>query len=102
MAAFCVAECVLLLAVLICQYIFFVAYGAVVAAMVPLVVFGRNDLGGEFSESDSLLTHVLCGIIVAEPWICWESGCDVWTLVSATLSFYLMLYSTSCLALVLL
>ena len=55
--------------------------------MVPLVAFGSNDLGGEFSQSDSLLTHVLCGIIVAEPCICWESGCDVWTLVSATHSF---------------
>ena len=49
--------------------------------------FGSNDLGGEFSQSDSLLTHVLGGIIVAEPCICWESGCDVWTLVSATHSF---------------
>ena len=77
--------------------------------MVPLVAFGSNDLGGEFSQSDSLLTHVPCGIIVAEPCICWESGCDVWTLVSATHSFShakilngpgyvvrcIMLYSTS-------
>ena len=55
--------------------------------MVPLVAFGNNDLGGEFSQSDSLLTHVLGGIIVAEPCICWESVCDVWTLVSATHSF---------------
>ena len=55
--------------------------------MVPRVAFGSNDLGGEFSQSDSLLTHVLGGIIVAEPCICWESGCDVWTLVSATHSF---------------
>ena len=55
--------------------------------MVPLVAFGSKDLGGEFSQSDSLLTHVLGGIIVAEPCICWESGCDVWTLVSATHSF---------------
>ena len=42
---------------------------------------------GEFSQSDSLLTHVLGGIIVAEPCICWESRYDVWTLVSATYSF---------------
>ena len=55
--------------------------------MVPLVASGSNDLGGEFSQTDSLLTHVLDGIIVAEPCICWESGCDVWTLVSATHSF---------------
>ena len=55
--------------------------------MVPLVAFGSNDLGGEFSQSDSLLTHVLGGIIVTEPCICWESGCDVWILVSATHSF---------------
>ena len=74
----------LLLVVLICHYTFFVAYCAVVAAMVPLVAFCNNDLGGEFSQSDSLLTHVLGVIIVAEPCICWESGCDVWTLVSAT------------------
>ena len=47
--------------------------------MVPLVASGSNDLGGEFSQSDSLLTHVLDGIIVAEPCICWESGCDVLT-----------------------
>ena len=66
MVACCVAECMLLL-----------AYGAVVAAMVPLVAFGSNGLGGEFSQSDSLLTHVLGGIIVAEPCICWESGSDV-------------------------
>ena len=46
------------------------AYCAEVAAMVPLVAFGSNDLGGEFSQSDSLLTHVLGGIIVAEPCIC--------------------------------
>ena len=77
----------LLLAVLICHYTFFVAYGAVVAAMSSLVAFGSNDLGGEFSQSDSLLTLVLGGIIVAEPCICWESGCDVWTLFSATHSF---------------
>ena len=76
-----------LLVVLICHYTFFVAYCAEVAAMVPLVAFGSNDLGGEFSQSDSLLTHVLGGIIVAEPCICWESGCDVWTLVSVTHSF---------------
>ena len=63
----------LLLAVLICHYTFFVTYGAVVAAMVPLVAFGSNDLGGEFSQSDSLLTIVLGGIIVAEPCICSES-----------------------------
>ena len=74
----------LLLVVLICHYTFFDAYCAEVAAVVPLVAFGSNDLGGEFSQSDSLLTHVLGGIIVAEPCICWESGCDVWTLVSAT------------------
>ena len=55
--------------------------------MVLLVAFGSNDLGGEFSQSDSLLTHVLGMIIVADPCICWESGCDVWTLVSATHSF---------------
>ena len=66
----------LLLTVLVCHYTFFVAYGAAVAAMVLLVAFGSNDLGGEFSQSDSLLTHVLGGIIVAEPCICWESGCD--------------------------
>ena len=77
----------LMLAVLICQYKFFVAYGGVVAAMVPLVAFGSNDLGEEFSQSDSLLTHVLGGIIVAQLCICWESVCDVWTLVSATRSF---------------
>ena len=67
----------LLLAILICQYTFFVAYDAVLAAMVPLVAFGGNDLGGEFSQSDSLLTHDLGVIIVAESCICWESGCDV-------------------------
>ena len=72
----------LLLAVLICHYTFFVAYRAVVAAMVPLVAFGSNDLGGEFSQSDSLLTHVLGEIIVAEPCICWESGCDVCCLLA--------------------
>ena len=44
--------------------------------------FGSNDLGGEFSQSDSLLTHVLGGIIVAEPCICWESGCDVCCLLA--------------------
>ena len=65
MFACCVAECMLLLAVLICQYTFFVAYGAVEAAVVPLVAFGSNDLGGIFSQSDSMLMHVLCGIIVA-------------------------------------
>ena len=40
-----------------------------VAAIVPLVDFGSNDLGGKFSQLDSLLTHVLGGIIVAEPCI---------------------------------
>ena len=77
----------LLLVVLIYHYTFLVAYCAEVAAVVPLVAFGSNDLGGEFSQSDSLLTHVLGGIIVANPCICWESGCDVWTLVPATHSF---------------
>ena len=34
------------------------------------MVFGSNDLGGEFSQSDSLLTHALVGIpgITGTPW----------------------------------
>ena len=50
MVSCCVAECMLLLAVLIGQYTFFVAYGAVVAAIVPLVAFGSNDLGVKFRQ----------------------------------------------------
>ena len=69
------------------QYTLFVDYGAMVSAVVSLMVFGNNDLGGELTQSDSLLTHVLGEIIVVRPCICWESGCDVWTLVSATHSF---------------
>ena len=30
--------------------------------VIPMMVFGSNDLGGEFSKSDSLLTHALVGI----------------------------------------
>ena len=61
----------LLMAVLICQYTFFVAIGAVVAAMVTLVAFGSNDMCGEFSQLDSLLTHALLGIpgFTGTPWI---------------------------------
>ena len=89
MFACCVAECVNLLAVssilkLFFQYTLFVGYGAMVAAMVSLMAFGS---GGDLSQSDSLLTHVLGEIIVSRPCICLESGCDVWTLFSATHSF---------------
>ena len=39
--------------------------------VIPMMVFGSNDLGGEFSQSDSLLTHALVGIhgITGTPWI---------------------------------
>ena len=50
---------------LFCQYTLFVAYGAMVAAMVSLMAFGSNDLGGELSQSDSLLTHVLGAILAS-------------------------------------
>ena len=33
-----------------------------VVPVIPMMVFGSNDLGGEFSQSDSLLTHALVGI----------------------------------------
>ena len=69
------------------QYTLFVGYGAMVAAMLSLMAFGSNDLGGDLSQSDSLLTQVFGGIIVIRPCICWESICDVWTLVSASHSF---------------
>ena len=39
--------------------------------VIPMMVFGSNDLGGEFSLSDSLLTHAIVGIpgITGTPWI---------------------------------
>ena len=37
--------------------------------VVPMMVFGSNDLGGELSQSDSLLTHALVGI----PGIPWHT-----------------------------
>ena len=39
--------------------------------VIPMMVFGSNDLGGEFSQSDSLLTHALVGVpgITGTPWI---------------------------------
>ena len=42
-----------------------------VVPVIPMIVFGSNDLGGEFSQSDSLLTHALVGIpgITGTPWI---------------------------------
>ena len=108
MVACCVAECMLLLAVLICQYTFFVAYGAVVAAMVPLVAFGSNDLGGELSQSDSFLMHVMGGTIVTEPCICllghWFPPHIHFPRLcfngSSSVARYIMFYSTSCVALV--
>ena len=33
-----------------------------VVPVIPTMVFGSNDLGGEFSQSDSLLTHALVGV----------------------------------------
>ena len=42
-----------------------------VVPVVQMMVFGSNDLGGEFSQSDSLLTHALVGIPgnTGTPWI---------------------------------
>ena len=42
-----------------------------VVPVIPMMVFGSNDLGGEFSQSDSLLTHAIVGIpgITGTPWI---------------------------------
>ena len=42
-----------------------------VVPVIPMMVFGSNDLGGEFSQSDSLLSHALVGIpgITGTPWI---------------------------------
>ena len=42
-----------------------------VVPVIPMMVFGSNDLGGEFSQSDSLLSHALVGIpgITGAPWI---------------------------------
>ena len=42
-----------------------------VVPVIPMMVFGSNDLGGEFSQSDSLLTHALVGVpgITGTPWI---------------------------------
>ena len=42
-----------------------------VVPVIPMMVFGSNDLGGEFSQSDSLLTHALVGApcITGTPWI---------------------------------
>ena len=33
-----------------------------VMPVIPVMVFGSNDLGGKLSQSDSLLTHALVGI----------------------------------------
>ena len=43
----------------------------IVVPVIPMMVFGSNDLGGEFSQSDSLLSHALVGIagITGTPWI---------------------------------
>ena len=42
-----------------------------VVPVIPMMVVGSNDLGGEFSQLDSLLTHALVGIpgITGTPWI---------------------------------
>ena len=42
-----------------------------VVPVIPMMVFGSNDLRGEFSQSDSLLTHALVGDpgITGTPWI---------------------------------
>ena len=42
-----------------------------VVPVFPMMVFGSNDLGGEFSQSDSLLSHAHVGIpgITGTPWI---------------------------------
>ena len=39
--------------------------------VIPMMVFGSNDLGEEFSQSDNLLTHAIVGIpgITDTPWI---------------------------------
>ena len=37
--------------------------------VIPMMIFGSNDLGGELSQSDSLLTHALVGI----PGIPWHT-----------------------------
>ena len=39
--------------------------------VIPMMVFGSNDLGGEFSQSESLLTHALVGFpgFTGTPWI---------------------------------
>ena len=43
----------------------------VVVPVIPMMVFGSNDLGGELSQSDSLLTHALVGFpgFTGTPWI---------------------------------
>ena len=33
-----------------------------VMSVIPMMVFGSNNLGGEFSQLDSLITHALVGI----------------------------------------
>ena len=45
-----------------------------VVPVIPMMVFGSNDLRGEVSQSDSLLTHALVGIpgFTGTPWI---KGC---------------------------
>ena len=42
-----------------------------VVTVIPVMVFGSNDLGVEFSQSDSLFTHALVGIpgTTGTPWI---------------------------------
>ena len=42
-----------------------------VVPVIPMMVFGSYDLGGEFSQSDSLLTHAIVGIpgSTGTPWI---------------------------------
>ena len=41
----------------------------IVMPVIPMMVFGSNDLGGELSQSDSLLMHALVGI----PGIPWHT-----------------------------
>ena len=42
-----------------------------VVPVMPMMVLGSNDLGGELSQSDSLRTHALVGIpgFTGTPWI---------------------------------